>query len=421
MSLPETGGEMAGLPHAAPRPFPGAIAGRRAAACLGLAGVAGFGLAHALELGGLRASPDDVALGVVAWAGGYAVVVWAGAAVPRAPALVVTVLLLAAFTLAPPHRGYDVYAYVAYGRMAAEHVNPYAHGPGVLGPWDPISGYYAPVFAATPSKYGPLFTLLCTALYPLGALGATWALKLLSGLAAAAVLLLVQRAAVRAGRDPTAALVFAGLNPLFGAYAVAGAHNDLLMAALVLLGLDLAARGRDGLGAAATVVAAAIKPTAALVIPLLVAGRRRALVGAAAAGALVTAGAVALYGDPTRYALILERDGDGHNGRSLPELLRIAAGVDPFTPAGHRVLLGLFALVYATLLLLVWRRRMAVDTASAWAMAALLALSPVVLAWYIVLLLALAAGAPSRGERGAALALTAAFVALSPARHLLGL
>jgi hypothetical protein len=407
--------------HAVLQPVPDALAARRAGAWLGLAGVAGFGLAHALELGGLRASPDDVALGVVAWCAGYALLLWAGAAVPRAPALAVTALLLAAFTLAPPHRGYDVYAYVAYGRMAAHHINPYVHGPGVLGPWDPISAYYAPVFAATPSKYGPLFTLLCTALYPLGALGATWALKLLSGLAAAALLVLVQRAAVRAGRDATAAVVFVGLNPLFLAYAVAGAHNDLLMAALVLLGLDLPARRRHGLAAAATVLAAAIKPTAALVIPLLVAARHRALAGAAVAGALVAAAAVALYGDPTRYALILERDGSGHNGRSLPELLRIATGVDPFTPAGHRVLLGLFVLVYVTVLVLVWRRRMAVDTASAWAMVALLTLSPVVLAWYIVLLLALAAAAPGRGVRGAALALTAAFVALSPARHLLGL
>jgi len=119
--------------------------------------------------------------------------------------------------------------------------------------------------------------------------------------------------------------------------------------------------------------------------------------------------------------LFRSRDGSGHNGRSLPELLRIATGVDPFTPAGHRVLLGLFALAYATVLVLVWRRRMAVDTGSAWAMVALLALSPVILAWYIVLLLALAAAARGRGVRAAALALTAAFVALSPARHLLGL
>jgi alpha-1,6-mannosyltransferase len=403
---------MADLLHAAPRVVPDE---RRALAWLGLASVTAFGLARALELGGLQVSPDDAALGVVAWAAGYALVVWAGAAVPRVPALTVTALLLAAFTLAPPHRGYDVYAYVAYGRMAAQHINPYAHGPGTLGPWDPISGYYAPVFSATPSKYGPLFTLLCTILYPLGALGATWALKLLSGLAAAALLVLVRRAAGTAG------VVFVGLNPLLDAYAVAGAHNDLLMAALVLLGLDLLARRREGLAAAATVLAAAIKPTAALVIPLLVAGRRRALAGAAAAGAAVAAVAVTLYGDPMRYALILERDGNGHNGRSVPELLRIATGIDPFTPAGHRVLLGLFALAYAALLVLVWRRRMAVSTASAWAMAVLLALSPVVLAWYIVLLLALAAIAPGRGVRGAALALTAAFVALSPARHLLGL
>src|SRR5262245_13869963 len=137
---------MAGLPHAAPRavPLPDV---RRLAAYAGLVGVAGFGLARALEavpvhaaglpwglvgpLGGLGlgVSATPVAAGIVAMTAAYALVVWAGSAVPRAPALVVTGGLLAAFTLAPPHRGFDVFAYVAYGRMTAAHVNPYVYGP----------------------------------------------------------------------------------------------------------------------------------------------------------------------------------------------------------------------------------------------------------------------------------------------------
>jgi hypothetical protein len=427
---------MAGLPHAAPR----AIAlpdARRVVAWAGLIGVAGCGLARALEavparaaglpwglvgpLGGLglRASATAVAAGIVAMTVAYGLVVWAGDAVPRAPALAVTGTLLAAFTLAPPHRGFDVFAYVAYGRMTAVHLNPYVSGPGLLGP-DPIAGLYAPIFHATPSKYGALFTLLCAGLTPLGAMGATWALKLLSGLAATALLVLVDRAARRAGRDPTSAVVFAGLNPLFTAYAVAGAHNDLLMAALVLLALALR---REAAGAGTIVLAAAIKPTAALVAPLLVAAARRrraAVAGAAVAAAALAAVALPVFGDPARYALILERDGSGHNGRSVPELLRIGLGVDPFTPAGHHVLLGLFALVYVIVFALAWCRRLTVETASAWALVALLALSPVILVWYIVPALALAAISPSRAVRAAALALTVAFVALTPARHLLG-
>ena len=435
---------MAGLPQALPRParVPAIrLRARRVVAWAGLTGVAVCGVARALEavpaptaglpwglvgpLGGLglRAPGMTVAGGIVAMTAGYALVVWAGDAVPRAPALAVTGLLLAAFTLAPPHHGFDVFAYVAYGRMTVRHINPYVYGPGLLGP-DPIAAYYAHVFHATPSKYGALFTLLCAGLNPLGAIGATWALKLLSGLAAAALLVLVHRAAARAGHDPTAAMAFVGLNPLFAAYAVAGAHNDLLMAPLVLLGLEWLSRRRDGLAAAATVLGAAIKPTAALVVPLLFAGSRRrgaALAGAAAAAMALTAVALPVFGNPARYGLILERDGSGHNGRSLPELLHVGLGLDPFTPAGHRVLLGLFALVYLVVLGLAWQRRITVETAAAWALLALLAFSPVILVWYIVLALALAAISPDRAVRAATLAMTAAFVALTPARHLFGL
>ena len=99
----------------------------------------------------------------------------------------------------------------------------------------------------------------------------------------------------------------------------------------------------------------------------------------------------------------------------------IPAGEGHARLPGHRVLLGLFGLAFVAVFALAWRRRITVEAASAWAMVALLALSPVILVWYIVLALALAAISPERGIRPATFALTAAFVALTPARHLIGL
>jgi hypothetical protein len=370
-------------------------------------------LAHLALHPGLAAEGGMVA-GMV---GCYVVVAACGRAVPDAAGLAVIGGLLVLYALVPPAHGHDLFSYVAYARMGALHgVNPYLHGPAAMGP-DPVSRYYAAAWRRLPTKYGPLFTLATYAAVPLGVMGAAWALKLATALAAAGVLVLVDAAARRLGEDRASAVRFVGLNPLLLAYAVGKSHNDLLMAAALVAGVTLLAAGRDGLGSALGVLSAAVKPSAALAVPFLVLGarsRRRALVGAGAAAAAALAVTAAAFGVPTRLAQTLAAHEDSAGRHSLAGLVGLHV-----TATGRAVLLTAFLAIYAALLALAWLRRLAAATAAGWAMAAALALSTVVFEWYLAWLLPLAALSPSRRLRAAALTLTVAVTLVWPARSLI--
>jgi alpha-1,6-mannosyltransferase len=347
----------------------------------------------------------------------YVVVAACGRAVPTGPGLAVMGGLLALYALVPPAHGHDVFAYVAYARMGALHgVNPYLHGPRAMGA-DPVSRYYAAGWRSLPTKYGPLFTLVSYAAVPLGVMGAAWALKLATALAAAVVLVLVAAAARRVGQDRASAVRFVGLNPLLLAYAVGKSHNDVLMAAALVAGVTLLAAGREGTGAGLGVVAAAIKPSGVLAVPFLVLGarsRRRALAGAALAAGIVLAIGVAAFGVPVRFAGTLAAHEASAGHHSVAWLVGLHA-----TTAGRIVVLLVFLAAYAALLVLAWRRRMTAATAAGWAMAAVLALSTVVFEWYLAWLVPLAALSPSRRLRAAALALTVLVTLVWPARSLI--
>jgi hypothetical protein len=366
-------------------------------------------LAHLALHPGARAEAWLV-VGMVAC---YAVVAVCGRAVPDGAGLAVIAALLALYAAVPPQHGHDVFAYVAYARMGALHgVNPYLHGPGAI-PRDRVTGYYDSAWRTLPTKYGPLFTLGSYAVVPLGVLGAAWALKIVTALGAVVLLALVAAAAGRLREDRGSAVRFVGLNPLLLAYAIGNAHNDVLMAAALVAGVALLAAGRDALGAAAGVVSAALKPSALLAVPFLVlgaSGRARALAGAVGAAAVCAAVGVAAFGVPTRLVTTLA----GHertNGRhSVLGLVGLHA------PAAQ---LAVFAAAYAALLALAWRRRLSAAAAAGWAMAAALALSTVVFAWYLAWLVPLAALGSSRRLRAAALALTAAVTLVWPARSLI--
>lgn len=414
------------------RSSPGCVAGTAA-----LAGIAVLGTLRALAMvpgarrdGMLPAAATGplagVALhpGLVAEAGMvagmvacYVVVAACGRAVPDAAGLTVIGGLLALYALVPPAHGHDLFSYVAYARMGALHgVNPYLHGPAAMGP-DPVSRYYAAGFRRLPSKYGPLFTLATYAAVPLGVMGAAWALKLATALAAGGVLVLVAATARRLGEDRASAVRFVGLNPLLLAYAVGKSHNDVLMAAALVAGVALLAAGRDGPGAAFGVLAAAIKPPGALAVPFLVLGarsRRRALAGAAAATATTLAVTAAVFGVPLRLAHTLAAHEDTAGRHSVAGLagLHVTAG-------GRAALLLVFVAAYAALLALAWRRRLAVATAAGWAMVAVLLLSTVVFEWYLAWLVPLAALSPSRRLQAAALGLTVAVTLVWPARALI--
>lgn len=143
--------------------------------------------------------------------------------------------------LAPPLALTDIFNYINYGRMEVVHnLNPYTTIP-VLEPHNDPS--YAPSnWHQLLSPYGPLFTLITFVVVPLGVAMSFWILKGLLMLTSLGIVLLVWRSARLVGRDPVAAIVFVGLNPVVLIWGLGGDHNDFLMMFCVVLGFYLLLR-----------------------------------------------------------------------------------------------------------------------------------------------------------------------------------
>ncbi|MEX2253254.1 MAG: polyprenol phosphomannose-dependent alpha 1,6 mannosyltransferase MptB [Thermoleophilaceae bacterium] len=311
------------------------------------------------------------------------------------------------FLLAPPLLTTDVFGYIGFGRVGAVHgLNPYEIGPGGIA-GEPTAPYE--VWHDLPSPYGPLFTALTYAVAPLGVAAGLWALKVAAAAASLGCVALVWAIAKRLGRDPLPAALFVGLNPLVLVHVVGGAHNDVFMVLPLLAGVYLAVAGRERLGAAAMVCAAAVKTTAAVALPFLVISsdeRRRllaAILGAALAlGVLV----LAVIGPGVAdFPAALGKQDDLVSSHSLPHYLGSALGLGGATAgiklAANLVLAGVLLLLAVR----VWRG-MDWIAAAGWATLALLLTTVWLMPWYVLWLLPLAALTPSRWLRGAALALT---------------
>src|SRR5438105_5476963 len=91
----------------------------------------------------------------------YALLVWslARAVTLKPRALVVACVALMIVAIAVPVRSSkDVYAYIMYGRIVAQHhASPYTHVPADF-PDDPALRRVQPAFRETGSVYGPVFT-----------------------------------------------------------------------------------------------------------------------------------------------------------------------------------------------------------------------------------------------------------------------
>jgi hypothetical protein len=147
----------------------------------------------------------------------------------------------ASFFLAPPLALTDVFNYVNYGRMEVVHqLNPYTTIPILEPHGDP--SYYLSNWHQLLSPYGPLFTLMTFALVPLGVAASFWAIKAILGAVSLATILLVWKCARLLGRDPIAAIVLVGLNPIVLVWGLGGDHNDFLMVFCIVLGFWLLLR-----------------------------------------------------------------------------------------------------------------------------------------------------------------------------------
>jgi hypothetical protein len=341
-------------------------------------------------------SSGDIAGLLLAMTLGYGVVLALAARIRGRWPLAVCIGAIAICGLAPPLLSADVFGYVAWGELGAHGLNPYSHASIAVG-HHAVRPFLLWHHGSTP--YGPLFTAATYALAPLSVAAALWSLKAVAALCAIACVVLLWRAAELRGRPPARAAFALGLNPLVLVYGVGGAHNDLLLEAVVLTGALAVAAGRERAGAGAFVAAAAVKASAVVALPFLVAGSprlRRPAVAALATGAALAVCAFALFGAPLlNLAGALGAQQHDVAIHSFPAELARLAGGGRLPRWGHLVA---DALLLAVVWVLLVRTRRGADwlTNAGWAYVAVLATTAWLLPWYIAWALPFAALSPDR-------------------------
>jgi hypothetical protein len=332
----------------------------------------------------------------------------------RLPGAVVWTSVAAAqllLVLGPPLSLTDTFNYLHYGRMSALYgLNPY-HALPLAAASD--AAYRFSNWHHLPSPYGPLFTLLTEGLAPLGLVASYWTWKAIVLASSLGVLAIVASAVRRAGRSPQAAVAFVGLNPLVLVYGIGGLHNEPLMllavvgaVALVLRGRDAPNAGWDAAAGACAALAAGIKPSAALVVALVVLGARRrlwALAGAAVAALAIAAVVELRYGGWLPAANIQARL---VTPLSVPNVLAALAGRDGLDTTGFRVAeLAFAAIAAATLAAVAWRRERLAGATGAAMLGSVLTLGWT-MPWYVWWVLPFAALARTRALALACVVLT---------------
>jgi hypothetical protein len=389
----------------------------------------------------------------------YGVVLKGSARVQPRWIVATVVAVHAVFILSPPLALTDIFNYINYGRMEwVHHLNPYTTIP-ILEPHDDPS-YALSNWHQLLSPYGPLFTMLTFLVVPLGVAASFWALKFVLAAASLATLLLVYKSARLLGRDPVWAVAMVGLNPIVLVWGLGGDHNDFVMMLCIMLAFYLMLRARESerarpqrprlrewivppspplLGAgAAFVVAAGLKASAAVLIPVVLAGLlsyRRALAQVLAGmvlAALVVGGLSLLaFG---LHIPDLSTQSRLVTSESVPNLIGLAIGAGGETLALHKVMTATLIVSVAACCWYAWRPRRRGDGSAAdgpgiaertivacgWASIALLVTLSWVLPWYVLWVLPLAALSASRWLRGVALALGVyLIIAWAPASGLL--
>lgn len=243
------------------------------------------------------------------------VVGWLGLGrVARAPAFtpsqltVVAIIWCLPLVLGVPLFSRDIYSYIAQGTIAHLGLSPYHYAPAVLGHLghQHVLDAVDPFWRRTTAPYGPLFLGVISLIVGVTGSHLVLGALLVRGFDLVGLVLLmifVPRLARRTGSDPTRAMWLAVASPLILLQLVAPAHNDLLMAGVMLAGVTLAVEGRPLHGVFLCTVAATVKlPALAAVLFVAVtwarsqegARSRLICVGQAAVAALATAAAVTL-------------------------------------------------------------------------------------------------------------------------------
>jgi alpha-1,6-mannosyltransferase len=178
--------------------------------------------------------------------------------------LLLLVAWAAPILLAPPLFSRDVYSYAGQGQMVAKGLDPYLHGPTVLGS-GPFLSLVDPLWRHATAPYGPAWERLSGFVVQLSGHRVLWAVAGFRMVAVIGLALLaweVPALARAAGHSSTLAFTVAVLNPLVLLVLLGGAHNDALMLGLLALGCTLAARRHPLAGLACCALAAEIKAPA---------------------------------------------------------------------------------------------------------------------------------------------------------------
>jgi hypothetical protein len=365
-------------------------------------------------LAGLMPGLTDIgfSIALAAMFSGYVAAVTCARELGERRALGAVGVLVIAFTLTTPILSADLFGYIGYAHLGIlHHLNPYQHGVDAARS-DPI---FPLIYWTHPtSPYGPLFTLGSYSLASSSLPFATWTLKAIGGVACLGSALLVSSCARRLGRQPLRAALLLGANPLLLVYGVGGAHNELIVMAVVVAALSLLAAERPLGAGGAIAVAGAVKTTGVLLLPFLLLGdprRRRVLAGFAAVALPVAALTVGVFG--THVFDEIGRIGTGNSFNieySGPDLLGRLLGTG--ITAGVRAFWAATALLVAIVCGWAVRRR-AMDwlDAAGWSALALLAAIASFVPWYIAWVLPMGALTRGRGLRLAILAFTGVVVA----------
>ncbi len=172
--------------------------------------------------------------------------------------------------ITPPLFSRDVYSYFTQGKLLLDGLNPYTDGSSSVPGWfgfgvDPMWGE-----AATP--YGQLWLVLARGVVSFVGPHPYAGALLLRLLAVVGVVLLlwgVARLAQACGIEAPKAVWLGVLNPLVLMHFVSGAHNDALMAGLVVAGLALAVDRHPVLGVILVTLGGSIKPIGLLALPFV--------------------------------------------------------------------------------------------------------------------------------------------------------
>jgi hypothetical protein len=95
------------------------------------------------------------------------------------------------------------------------------------------------------SPYGPLFTLFTLAIVGLGVAGSFWAIKITLLVLSLAIIWLMWSCAGLLGRNRLSAALFVGLNPIVLVWGLGADHNDFFMVFAVMLAVYLLLRVRN--------------------------------------------------------------------------------------------------------------------------------------------------------------------------------